>query len=137
MEGGDTAYTGVKTVFARDYTEPEAPEQTPSEWELAALERTMLQSPVPYCVDRWLAQQFYMTLSAYNQLAMAFSGRIRATLDYDYRTAEIVLESMTLEFGDKRRLESLHEIGAKARYVRIKSLPDGFFQLRIHMPYFI
>ena len=130
------ANSGVKTVFIRDYTTPELPEQFPSELELLSLARALLQSPRLYCVDDRAAQQFYLILWDCDQLAKAFSGRIRATLDYDLRSAELVLESMTLEFDDRQRSEVLHEIAAKAHYVRISAIPDGFFRIYALMPYF-
>ena len=134
MEGEDTTYTGVKTVFSWDYTEPEAPS---SAWELVELEQVLLPKPRLYCIDYRAAQQLYMTLLACDELAKELSGRIRVTVDYDRRTADIGLECRLLEFNGRWLSELLHEITVKAYHVRIESLPDGFVRLYILMPYFM
>ena len=126
-------FTGVKIVFQRDYT-PTAKPNFPT--GPSALEIGQRQEPPPYFINTLDARRYYTMLAACDQLILALRGRIRAAVDYDRRTADIVLECRLLEFRHRRQLDILHELTARAKQVRFTVLPDQYLQMYTLLPYF-
>lgn len=71
------------------------------------------------------------------QIAKAFSGRIKAKIDYTRFTATIELWCCYVEFDRGEFMSILHEISHIAKSIRFTPLTSGDLHIEILMPYFV
>ena len=79
---------------------------------------------------------FEKTVTACEQVAREFSGKITAKIDYSHFTATIELWCCYVEFDRGEFLSILQEISRYALSVRFTPLASGDLHVEIMMPYF-
>lgn len=140
------ARSGRVVIFQRDYG---IDRELMDEWDRTeeeeldqhlqrALENDLLQqeTPLPRFVDRMSVMQFFTAVAVCDRIANDSTAEIRAVLDYDEYTAEIELIGTFLDVGMEDYLPHFGLILIQADQIRIETMSESPFTVRIRMPYF-
>lgn len=112
------------------------PVETEVMGELLQMYESYLRSR-PHFIHPSAPKVFKQTIADCERIAKAFSGRIKAKIDYTLFTATIELWCSHVEFDRGEFLCVLHEISHYAISIRFSTLTSGKLHIEIEMPYFI
>lgn len=130
-----------KIVFERDYTSVLKQIDAKKSPEDKILVKRVLalyeQSKfIPFVVDKKAAADFYKMVVTCDKIAKEFSGKLTATIDFEYHNASITTECLYVDFDVGEFMGTLQEMAAKAYQVRFEPLISGLLRISISMPYF-
>jgi len=131
-----------KNCIERDYTSGlEKPDcKRASEDEVLAREAFKLLEyglSLPHVIHPIAAQRFDEMVQACDLIAKEFSGKLKATIDYENYSAEIELECIYVDFQQGEFMGTLYRLAAAARSICFLPLTSGFLKIEIVMPYFL
>lgn len=92
---------------------------------------------LPHIVDPLAVQRFEEMVEACDLIAKEFSGKLKATVDYERYSARIELECVYIDFDQGEFLETLQKLTAMAGSISFQPLTSGFLRVEIAMPYFL
>ncbi len=131
-----------ENYIERDYTsgleEPDCKE-TPEDEILARKAFKIFEygNSLPHVVDPVAAERFDEMVQACDLIAKEFSGKLKAAIDYENHSAEIVLECVYVDFRQDEFMGTLYRLAATARSICFLPLTSGFLKIEIVMPYFL
>lgn len=130
-----------KKVIIKDYTddllnEPEFAQED-REQITKLIHRAEALKRLPHMVNPVAAVRFNRAVKACDAMAKEFSGRIKATLDFETYEASIILECAYIEFRHHEFMETLAALSLISQNIRIASTPSDLFRIDISMPYFV
>ncbi len=131
-----------ENCIERDYTsglkKPDCNE-TPEDkiLERAALKIYEYVNNLPHVIDPIAAKRFEEMIEACDSIAKEFSGKMKATINYENYSAEIVLECVYVEFQQNEFMETLYKLSTTAKSICFLPLTSGFLKIEINMPYFL
>lgn len=130
-----------KIVVEHDFTaelEMLDDEITPEHRALAkkALDYCEYIKSFPHVVNKKAAADFDKMITACDQIAREFSGKLNATIDFECHEASITLECLYVDFDAGEFKDTLQEMAEKALQIRFQPLTSGMLQIALIMPYF-
>ena len=133
-----------KEVITRDYTDQlkamEEREDELTQEMKEILERMRQAGPQKkraYIISPYAAARFEKTIEACDNMMKEFSGKLKATVDYESHHATIEMECVYIEFRAKEFMTYLHDMVTWAEWIEFCPLLSGFLRVSIGMPYFV
>lgn len=130
-----------KIVLERDYTaelenlDVEITPETQTLVKKALAYREYIKT-VPFTVNQRAAAVFNKMVAACDKIAKEFSGKLSATVDFEYHEALITIECVYVDFDVGEFMDTLLEMAARAYQVRFEPLTSGLLRISLSMPYF-
>jgi len=95
------------------------------------------EESLPHIINPIASKRFDEMVKACDLIAEEFSGKLKATVDYEHYSAQITLECIYVDFVQDEFMETLYRLATTAKSICFLPLASGLLRIEITMPYFM